>query len=136
LPQKDFLVKIAFVSMMKEGVEPIFRRGIHQWVINAEKWSIEDWRGNLTNAPTFFLWTAEKICSKTLEGREELLARAMTSSADNVIDYVRYEMMVDLCSLNIGTVEKLRTALTLNTWEGALMDEGFDWDKIYKYTDD
>jgi len=122
--------------MMKEGVEPIFRRGIHQWVINAERWGVEDWRSNLTNAPSFFLWTAEKISSETPEEREKLLARAMSLPADNVIDYVRYEMMVDLCSLNIGTVEKLRTALTLNTWEGALMGEGFDWDKVYKYTDD
>jgi hypothetical protein len=42
-------------------------------------------------------------------------------------------MMADLCSLNIDTVENLRTALTLNTWEGALVGEGFDWDSVYKY---
>lgn len=119
--------------MMKEGVEPIFRRGVHQWVINTERWSVEDWRSNLTNAPSFFLWTAEKICSKISEKREELLARVTSLPADNVIDYVRYEMMVDLCSLNIDTVENIRTALTLNTWEGVLMGEGFDWDSVYKY---
>jgi hypothetical protein len=122
--------------MAKEGAVPIFRRGVNQWAINAEGWSVEDWRSNLTNAPSFFLWTANEICSKTSEEREELLARAMTLPTDNVIDYVRYEMMVDLCSLSIDTVKKLRTALTLNTWEGVLTGEGFGWDKVYKYTDD
>ena len=122
--------------MMKEKVEPIFRRGIHQWVINAEEWSIDDWRSNLVGAPSFFLWTAEKICSKTPKEREELRIGTMTLPTVNVIDYVRYEMITDLCSLNIDTVKKLRTALTLNTWEGVLLGEGFDWDKVYKYTDD
>ena len=118
---------------MKEKTEPIFRRGINQWVINAEKWSVEDWRNNLINAPSFFLWTAKEICSKTPEEREGLFTRAISLPADNVIDYVRYEMMVDLCSLNIDTIENLRTALTLNTWEGVLVGEGFDWDSVYKY---
>jgi len=121
------------VNTTKEKVESIFRRGINQWVIKAEEWSVEDWRNNLVSAPSFFLWTAERVCSKTPKEREELCARAMTLPADNVIDYVRYEMMVDLCSLNIDTIEKLRTALTLNTWEGVLMGEGFDWNNVYKY---
>jgi hypothetical protein len=119
--------------MTKEKVEPIFRRGINQWVIQAEEWSVEDWRSNLGNAPSFFLWTANKICSQTQEEREKLRGGAMTLPADSVIDYVRYEIMLDLCSLNIDTIENLRTALTLNTWEGVLMGEGFDWDKVYKY---
>lgn len=74
-----------------------------------------------------------KICSKAPEEREKLLAQAVSLPADNVIDYVRYEMMVDLCSLNIDTIENLKTALTLNTWEGVLVGEHFDWDSVYKY---
>lgn len=119
--------------MAKEKVEPIFRRGINQWVIGAEEWSVEEWRSNLASAPSFFLWTAEKICSKAPEEREKLLARAVSLPASNVVDYVRYEMMVDLCSLDIDTMENLRTALTLNTWEGILEGEYFDWDSVYKY---
>lgn len=114
--------------------EPEFSRGIHTWVIEAEGWSIDEWRRNIRCVPQFLVEAALKISQYTMEEREDLLQRACSLPANSVDDYVRYEIMADLCTLTEKTLSKLQVAIQLNQEGGqSLEGEGIDWRRFYYY---
>ena len=108
------------------------RRGLHPWIISAEGWNVDDWRKNLVGAPPFFIKDAVDISGKGQAERDKLLKKAISYRADNIDDYVRYEIKADLCTLTDPALEKLETAIRMNQ-EGGEPRGGnwFDWGCTY-----
>lgn len=121
---------IKYASMDRE---PAFQRGLHPWIIAAEGWSVDDWREKLVGAPDFLIEAASKISRKTKEGRDKLLGKAASLPADNVADYVRYEIMADVSTLSGDALDKLLTAAQMNKEAGVPLrgEGGINWEEVY-----
>lgn len=114
-----------------------FRRNLHLWIVAAETWEINEWRKNITYTPAFFKQAARSIVAKNETQKRQLLERAANLPADNPTDYVRYEIIADLCSLSTDALSKLKTAMVLNEMDS--IPEGgaiINWKEVYPFAYD
>jgi hypothetical protein len=114
------------------GYSERLSRGIHPWVIAAEDWDVEEWRRNLVGAPSFLAEAAREIINKGDIERELLLERAVSLPADSVEDYVRYEIIADICVLTDEALINMTAAVEMNDSHGQpRLAGGINWRAYY-----